>query len=154
MSFWNNPEKNSLKMLMLVVVVAGAGLFVYKNMQSSALGGEGKVISTGAPSVSTTGTPGTAKPKCEDAGPHTGGAPGDPGGCHVADGNCHSDFGTIDTENGCCQTKSACINFFPNGGGDPGDEGKINPTGGTPGTINNTSAGTQKSGSGNVAPAK
>ncbi len=44
MSFWNNPENNSLKTILIVLVIAALGFFVYKYMQTNSLGGEGRVI--------------------------------------------------------------------------------------------------------------
>ena len=45
MNFWKNPENDSLKIILLVAVIALAGFFIYKNMQHSALGGKGLVLS-------------------------------------------------------------------------------------------------------------
>ena len=44
MSFWNNPENNSLKTIIIVVVIAVLGYFVYTYMQKDSLSGEGRVI--------------------------------------------------------------------------------------------------------------
>ncbi len=41
MSFWNNPENNSIKILLVVVVVLIAGYFVYHDLNS---GNKGQVI--------------------------------------------------------------------------------------------------------------
>ncbi len=41
MSFWNNPENNSLKVLLIVLAVAGAGYFVFNNITS---GNKGLVL--------------------------------------------------------------------------------------------------------------
>ena len=47
MSFWNNPENNSLKVILLVIVLGIAGYFVYTYMQNNSLSGRGAVINTG-----------------------------------------------------------------------------------------------------------
>lgn len=44
MSFWNNPENNSLKVIIIVVVLALAGFFSYKYMHQNALSEKGTVI--------------------------------------------------------------------------------------------------------------
>jgi hypothetical protein len=46
MSFWNNPEYNSIKVLMLVVLLGGVGYFVYSNYNDTPLGGKGLVLNT------------------------------------------------------------------------------------------------------------
>lgn len=46
MNFWNNPENNSLKVIILVLVIAGAGYFAFQYMQNDSLGGSGRVINT------------------------------------------------------------------------------------------------------------
>lgn len=73
MSFWNNPENNSIKILLIAIVVIGAGAFVYHAMN---IGGDtGRVINT----VNTT-TPRPASDTCTD---HTYPEPNADGGCRT-----------------------------------------------------------------------
>ncbi len=44
MSFWNNPENNAVKVLLLVVVLAGAGFFVVNGAHSGTGSATGQVI--------------------------------------------------------------------------------------------------------------
>lgn len=44
-SFWANPENNSLKVILIVILVAVAGFFAFKYMQKDSLSGKGAVIS-------------------------------------------------------------------------------------------------------------
>ena len=46
MKFWNNPENNSIKVLVLVAVIAVAGYFAYSNVQGDPLKNTGAVTST------------------------------------------------------------------------------------------------------------
>ncbi len=48
MNFWNNPENNSLKMVIVLIIVAFAGSFIYYNMHEGALEGTGQVARKGA----------------------------------------------------------------------------------------------------------
>ena len=41
MSFWNNPENNSIKMVLIIIIVFIAGYFVYAHLNS---GNKGQVI--------------------------------------------------------------------------------------------------------------
>lgn len=62
MSFWNNPENNSLKTIIILVIVAALGFFVYKYMQSNSLGGEGRVINVRGGTVNVMQTSDTSMP--------------------------------------------------------------------------------------------
>lgn len=91
MSFWNNPENNSTKVLLLVLLVAIAGYFVYKNMQTGG-GGEGRVININTPGTVINVTP--------------------PGGIGMYDCNHANTFQTvsgdcvyIDNSKGLCEVK-------------------------------------------------
>lgn len=65
MGFFNNPENNSIKVILIVLVLAGAGYFVYQNMNN---GNEGRVLRMPSfGTTSTTGTPGPARMACEHA---------------------------------------------------------------------------------------
>lgn len=46
MNFWNNPENNSIKITVLVIVIVIAGFFIYQHFHGDALSGTGKVIDT------------------------------------------------------------------------------------------------------------
>ena len=48
MSFWNNPENNAVKVLLLVVVLAGAGFFVIKSAHPGVDNAPGQVIVAGS----------------------------------------------------------------------------------------------------------
>lgn len=48
MSFWKNPENNSLKVIIIVVIIAIAGAFAYKAMHKDALTEKGSVIDPGS----------------------------------------------------------------------------------------------------------
>ncbi|MEI8130268.1 MAG: hypothetical protein WCG55_02060 [bacterium] len=48
MSFWNNKEYDSLKMLLVAVLVTAIGLFTYNEMKIKPLENAGRVISTSA----------------------------------------------------------------------------------------------------------
>ena len=64
MSFWNNKEYDAVKMVLIAVLVTGAGLFVYNEMKIIPLENTGKVITVGgasSPSGSTGGNPGGGK---------------------------------------------------------------------------------------------
>ena len=50
MSLWNNPQNDSLKVVLLVIVVIVAGYFIFKSMQSNSLQSTGRVIDTSATS--------------------------------------------------------------------------------------------------------
>ena len=99
MSFFNNPENNSIKVIILVVLVAIAGYFVYKNMQSSSLGGQGRVINM-TNTVPSSGTADRAlvggvtvikdSPTPEKAYCHPGDYPTAAGGCVSIDSNCNA----------------------------------------------------------------
>ena len=66
MSFWNNPENNSIKIVLLIIIVAIAGYFVYKNMQTNG-GDQGRVIRTSPSGISTTPGPRPAAAECVHA---------------------------------------------------------------------------------------
>ncbi len=54
MSFWNNPENNSIKVILLVVLLAGVGYFVYHDINK---GNKGQVYNPSqAQTVATTTT--------------------------------------------------------------------------------------------------
>ncbi len=53
MSFWNNPENNSLKTIMIIAIVVILGFFAYKYVHQSALGNQGKVIDTSTVAANT-----------------------------------------------------------------------------------------------------
>ena len=59
MNFWNNPENDSLKIILFVIAIALAGFFVFKYMQSGSVGNTGRVINTenGAPLQNNQPTP-------------------------------------------------------------------------------------------------
>ena len=59
-SFWANPENNSLKVILLVAVIAVAGFFVYRYMQTGSLGGKGQVVDTSMEAGANTTSPTTA----------------------------------------------------------------------------------------------
>ena len=100
MSFWNNPENNSLKVILLVIVVAIAGFFVYKNIQGGALDGAGRVIRPSSIIPSTTS--GVFQVIRDGAtGCHLDG-PGGP-----ADDE--PEEGTWNSEGGCCELSTACV---------------------------------------------
>ncbi len=46
MNFWNNPENDSLKAIIIVVVLVLAGFFTYKYLHLNSLDNSGKVINT------------------------------------------------------------------------------------------------------------
>ena len=46
MSFWNNPENNGVKTILIVIVVIVAGFFVYKYVHTNSLQSTGQVINT------------------------------------------------------------------------------------------------------------
>ncbi|MEI8130686.1 MAG: hypothetical protein WCG55_04255 [bacterium] len=46
MNFWNNPEHDSLKTIIMVVVVVLAGFFVYKYLHVNGLDNSGRVVNT------------------------------------------------------------------------------------------------------------
>ena len=62
MSFWNNPENNSVKVLVIVIVIAVIGLFVFDFMHKGTPGDTGRVISTTAVSATGSATAPTASP--------------------------------------------------------------------------------------------
>jgi len=78
MSFLNNPENNSVKVIVLIIIIAIAGYFVYNQMHTSSLENVGKVISTGSGSVptGTTATPGVPGAGNPGAGTGKGGTGG------------------------------------------------------------------------------
>ncbi|MEI8129891.1 MAG: hypothetical protein WCG55_00085 [bacterium] len=51
MSFWNNPENNALKVLLLVVVLAGAGIFVVNDAHSGTGNATGQVIGSSSTQI-------------------------------------------------------------------------------------------------------
>ncbi len=61
MGFFNNPENNSLKVILIVAVLAVAGYFVYMNMNT---GDEGRVLNTRG---TTTVIPTSDRVSCEHA---------------------------------------------------------------------------------------
>lgn len=65
MSFWNNPENNSYKAILIVAVVAVLGYFVYTYMNANSLGGQGRVISTPSATTETTPIGGTDMAACK-----------------------------------------------------------------------------------------
>jgi hypothetical protein len=65
MSFWNNPENNSIKTVLVLAILVLAGWFVYTNMQTNGRN-QGRVISTGA----KLGTPSPARLDCAHANTH------------------------------------------------------------------------------------
>ena len=46
MNFWNNPENDSLKIVLLVLVVGVAAFFVFNYMHTNSLTGKGQVVDT------------------------------------------------------------------------------------------------------------
>ncbi len=44
MSFFNNPENNSVKVLLIIILIAIAGLFVFDYMHTNALENAGRVV--------------------------------------------------------------------------------------------------------------
>lgn len=44
MNFWKNPENNSLKLILVVIVIAVLGYFAYSNFHENGLEGTGKVV--------------------------------------------------------------------------------------------------------------
>jgi hypothetical protein len=57
MNFWKNPENNSIKIVLLVVVLALAGFFVYKYVQTNSLRNTGQVVDTDTPGQDSGSTP-------------------------------------------------------------------------------------------------
>ncbi len=61
MSFWNNPENNSVKMLLLVVVLIGIGAWVYTKNNS---GDAGRVINVQSGMTNSGGAANSGKVAC------------------------------------------------------------------------------------------
>jgi hypothetical protein len=71
MNFWNNPAYQSIKVFILVVVIAGAGYFVFANIADREVSQEGKVLT---PVKAPTGGEIVVEPSfaelCADGKPH------------------------------------------------------------------------------------
>lgn len=66
MSFWNNQENNAIKVVIIVLFLAGAGYFVYNGVHENSLDNVGQI---GRKNPATTGKVDTSK--CVDGGPTT-----------------------------------------------------------------------------------
>ena len=103
MNFFNNPEYNSIKILLVVIVVAAAGYFAFTYMHGDTLGGKGQVItattvkSTPAPIMNCYGIKDNGAGNCTISPADCGASSitGTWGTCHSSDGDspCCCPFG-------------------------------------------------------------
>ena len=103
MNFFNNPEYNSIKILLVVILVAGAGYFAFNYMNGNALGGKGQVIAI--KTATTTPAPQENCYSVQDSG--SGNCSVHPANCGAASqsgtwATCHSKDG----DSACCCTST------------------------------------------------